>query len=403
MFLQFGQSMIQAPRVRPSRTGGRQRTNLAVLQPPVRLRLHPRLRLVPLFFLILLTLHVSCANTQETLTPEHFTPSRNAKYVFLFIGDGMGPVHVGAAHPAFTDFPVSGSVSTKDISGGVPDSAAAATAIATGHKTSSGTLAMDSTGLRTYRSIAYRAHDSGWKVGILSTVSLNHATPAAFYASSRTRSDYYGIGNQMPESGFEYFAGGGLLSRKGTGGERPDLVEKLRDSGYRIISTRAGFLATTPGPDRNFVMNEKLDASETMPYDIERSAGDPELADFVTKGIELLGSETGFFMMVEGGKIDPASHENMTARVIGEIRALDRAVDVARRFAALHPGDTLILVTADHETGGMRLGSGGVSWTTTGHTGVRVPLYALGSGEEIFSGDYDNTGIFYRLVAVMGL
>ncbi len=328
-----------------------------------------------------------------------------AKYVFLFIGDGMAEVQVAAAGPEFERFPVRGRTTTHDIFRGVTDSAAAATAMATGHKTSSGVLGMNPLGTLSYASIAESARDAGYKVGIVTTVSLDHATPAAFYAKSARRDDYYGIARQIPASRFEYFGGGSLL--------KPEAFVLIATAGYAIVDDAATFRSlapgTPPGSGKVVAVNAVLAGSGSMPYDIDRDSGDLSFADYVAKGIELLDGTAGFFMMAEAGKIDWACHANDAAAAIGEVRALDRAVAEALAFAEKHPGDVLVVVTGDHETGGMKYtpasGSSAakIAWTGTGHTGLPVSTFASGTGQELFAGNYDNTDIFRKLSAVMGL
>ena len=251
-----------------------------------------------------------------------------AKYVFLFIGDGMAEVQVAAAGPEFERFPVRGRTTTHDIFRGVTDSAAAATAMATGHKTSSGVLGMNPLGTLSYASIAESARDAGYKVGIVTTVSLDHATPAAFYAKSARRDDYYGIARQIPASRFEYFGGGSLL--------KPEAFVLIATAGYAIVDDAATFRSlapgTPPGSGKVVAVNAVLAGSGSMPYDIDRDSGDLSFADYVAKGIELLDGTAGFFMMAEAGKIDWACHANDAAAAIGEVRALDRAVAEGARL-----------------------------------------------------------------------
>jgi alkaline phosphatase len=325
----------------------------------------------------------------------------------------MGAVQAEAAEPDFARFPVRGLTATQNFFGGVTDSAAAATAMATGRKTASGVLAMDPLGIVAYRSIAKSARDSGMKVGIVTTVSLDHSTPAAFYATSAGRNDYYGIALQIPASGFDYFGGGTLLQPRGASGLKPDAFALIAAAGYSIVDDAEAFRSLAPGKPagfgRIFAVNSVIADSGSMPYDIDRAPGDLSFADYVAKGIELLDGTAGFFMMAEAGKIDWACHDNNAAAAIGEVRALDRAVAAALAFAARHPGEVLVVVTGDHETGGMKLApptsdaAANVRWTSSGHTGVPVPTYASGTGQNLFAGNYDNTDIFRKLSAVMGL
>ncbi len=316
------------------------------------------------------------------------------KYVFLFIGDGMsypqiqstsdylgaladadywqaepslddngGATLDGPEYLNFMNFPVAGSAVTYDSNSFCPDSASTATSISTGHKTYSGTINMDETGTTAYETIAEQVHEQlGMKVGILSSVNLNHATPAAFYAHQASRNDYYEIGLELIDSGFEYFAGGGLLKPTGADGDQEDLYTLAEEAGYTVVKTKAEAEAVTEGPV--IVIDENLADGDAMAYELDRTDDMLSLADYVEKGIEVLDNENGFFMMCEGGKIDWACHANDAASSIHDTKALSDAVQVAIDFAKDHADETLILVTGDHETGGLTIGFAGTDYDT---------------------------------------
>ncbi len=314
-----------------------------------------------------------------------------ARYVFLFIGDGMGAAQVQATAAylanqtehddiggstkvvplAMRSLPVLGMQQTSSWNTLITDSAAAGTAISTGHKTAWGVLAMDPTATVNLPTIAEVAKQSGMKVGIVSSVSLDHATPASFYAHEPSRNNYHFIGHALVDSGFDYFGGGGLLDPDGTAlGElaRGNVIAAAEGAGYVVTDTRAEFESLVPGT-RAVAIGPRLDDRTALSYSIDRAnETDPSehitLAEFTQKGIELLhdASDSGFFMMVEGGKIDWACEANDARTAIAEVIALDESVAVALAFMAEHPQETLIVVTGDHETGGMSLGS-----TTTGY------------------------------------
>jgi len=338
-------------------------------------------------------------------------PESGPRHIFLFIGDGMGLVHVEAARLAaesaglpplsFAGFPVQGRASTANALYAVTDSAAAATALATGHKTANGVLSVSPLGGTAYETLPDLAKARGMKVGIVTTVSLNHATPAAFYAHSVSRSSYHDIALQLADSTIDFFGGGGLLQPRGSDGRGEDALERARSKGFLTIGTKAVFAALSPGAGRVIASSERLDSEASMAYELDRVSGEQSLADFIAKGAELLESDAGFLMVVEGGKIDWASHDNDTRRMIPEVLALGRAVDVALQFLAAHPDDTLIVVTSDHETGGLVLDGTVTSWTSGGHTGADVGVFAYGRGMELFEGSYRNTGIFDRLKALL--
>ena len=316
------------------------------------------------------------------------------KYVFLFIGDGMsypqiqstadylgaledadywqaepslddngGAVLDGPSYLNFMNFEAAGSAVTYDSNSFCPDSASTATSISTGHKTYSGTINMDETGTTAYETIAEKVHDQlGMKVGIISSVNLNHATPAAFYAHQASRNDYYEIGLELVESGFEYFAGGGLLKPTGAEGDQADLYTLAEEAGYNVVKTQAEAEKVTEGPV--VIVDEHLADGDAMAYELDRTDDMWALADYVEKGIEVLDNDKGFFMMCEGGKIDWACHANDAGSTVSDTLALADAVQVAVDFAKKHPQDTLILVTGDHETGGLTIGYAGTDYDT---------------------------------------
>lgn len=263
------------------------------------------------------------------------------------------------------DFPVSGSAQTYDSTSFAPDSASTATSIATGEKTWSGSINVSEDFSKEYETIAEKLKaQKDYKIGILSSVNLNHATPAAFYAHQASRSSYYDIGLELIESGFDYFAGGGLLKPTGSEKDQEDLYALAEKSGYRIVKTQADAEALKPEDGKVIVIDEHLADSDSMAYELDRTEEQWSLADYVDKGIEMLDNENGFFMMVEGGKIDWACHANDAASTIADTIALDDAVQKAVEFYEEHPEETLILVTGDHETGGLTIGFAGTDYDT---------------------------------------
>ena len=319
------------------------------------------------------------------------------KYVFLFIGDGMsypqiqstadylgaltdedywqaqpslddnqGAILDGPSYLNFMNFEAAGSAVTYDSNSFAPDSASTATSIATGYKTYSGSINVDETGTVKYETIAEKLHEQkGYSVGVITSVNLNHATPAAFYAHQASRSSYYEIGLEMIASDFEYFAGGGLLSPTGSEGDQEDLYALAAEAGYTVTRTQADAEKVSADTEKAILIDEHLADSDAMAYEIDRTEDMWSLADYVSKGIEVLSDdEDGFFMMCEGGKIDWACHANDAGSTIHDTVALADAVQVAIDFAAEHPEETLILVTGDHETGGLTIGFAGTDYDT---------------------------------------
>lgn len=326
-------------------------------------------------------------NTENTEAGAAETASVSLpKYIFLFIGDGMSYPQIqltnyylsaladtnnndileAKSNLTMMDFPVAGSAQTYDSTSFCPDSASTATSISTGYKTYSGTINMDETGTTAYETISEKLKkQKGYEIGIISSVNLNHATPAAFYSHQVSRNDYYEIGVEMVESGFDYFAGGALKKATGNEGDKEDLYELAKAAGYTIAMTQAEAEAVPADVDKTIIIDENLADSDAMSYDMDLPEGAWDLAAYVEKGIEVMqDSENGFFMMCEGGKIDWACHANDAASTLTDTVALDEAVEVAVNFYNEHPDETLILVTGDHETGGLTIGYAGTDYDT---------------------------------------
>ncbi len=306
--------------------------------------------------------------------------TKRAKYVFLFIGDGMGvsqraatEYYLGAVLDSLVNevphrkllmntFPSQGITRTFSYDDYITESSAAGTAIATGHKTRSQMIAMDPNCKLAYKTLAESAKEQGWRVGIVSSASIDHATPACFYAHEPDRDNYYEISKQLVESKMDYFGGGRMKGNlMGQRRRRPDLLSYAREKGWTIATNRAELMALTPGSKA--IAYTRCDADAALNYAIDRGPNDVTLAEFTHKGIELLDNDKGFFLMVEGGKIDWACHDNDAAATIREVMDFDQAIAEAMAFAARHPDDTIVVVTADHETGGMTVGFAATKYT----------------------------------------
>ena len=298
-----------------------------------------------------------------------------AKYVFFFIGDGMGPHQVlatemylaelegriGRTPLLMTTFPYSGQVATFSTSSGITDSAASGTCLASGSKTNNGMIGQgpDTTDVV---SVATRLKEQGWGVGIMTTVTIDHATPSAHYAHTPSRNNYYIIGTQLTESDFDFFGGSGFSRPQDKNNpSAPNLYDLCQEKGYLLAGGYAAAKANVGAPKMIVVPEERLaDRSRgagALPYAIDRQEGDLNLAQIVEVAIEQLGQHERFFMMAEGGKIDYASHANDGGTVLREVQDFDNAIKVAYDFYMQHPDETLIVITADHETGGMALGN----------------------------------------------
>lgn len=303
--------------------------------------------------------------------------SAEIKYVFLMIGDGMGVNQVFATERylgslqgghgrealTMTSFPNVGLSHTYSLSNGITDSAAGGSALSSLHKTANGVIAMDSTGTVAYETIAEMAHKQGKAVGVITSVSIDHATPAVFYAHVPSRNMYYEIGEQLAKSDFDFFAGAWFLNPTGKKNDRRDLLEVVKENGYTVVQGLAKGPEGLLGYDK--VILTQTDAREkatsgSLPYAIDRDDSDltlPQLTDAAVRFLENKGKDNGFFLMVEGGAIDWACHGNDGATAIQEVKDFDNSIKIAYDFFHRHPTETLIVVTADHETGGLALGN----------------------------------------------
>lgn len=328
--------------------------------------------------------------TAETKITAPATGKGTPKYVFVFIGDGMSYPQIQSAayytgkdaagivdvvkkseNPSdspemkalsFYQFPVAGSASTYDATSFAPDSASTATSIFTGYKTHSSSINVDITKKIKYRTIAEQLRDQKkYKIGVISTVNLNHATPAATYAHQASRKSNYPIGQELVSSNFEYFAGGALMDPQDKNKDKTSIYDLAKNAGYKVCFDQKSAAALKNG-DKALVIAETLADSDSMSYDNDRKEGEWALRDYVRKGIEVLDNKTGFFMMVEGGKVDWACHANDARSSIADTLALSEAVEEAISFYNKHPKETLILVTADHETGGLTIGYAGTDY-----------------------------------------
>ena len=298
-----------------------------------------------------------------------------AKYVFFFIGDGMGPHQVlstemylaelegriGRTSLLMTTFPYSGQVATFSANSGITDSAASGTCLASGKKTNNGMIGQKPDGTPAI-SVASRLKEQGWGIGIMTSVTIDHATPASHYAHTPSRSNYYIIGTQLAESGFDFFGGSGFDQPQDKDNlAAPNLYDLCEQNGYVLAGGYADAKAKIGAQKMLLVPAERLvDRSRhagALPYAIDRKEGDLSLPEIVEVAIAQLSIYDRFLMMAEGGKIDYASHANDGGTVLREVLDFDNAIKVAYDFYMQHPDETLIVVTADHETGGMALGN----------------------------------------------
>jgi len=357
---------------------------------------------------------------EESVSKEINAPQSN---IILFIGDGMGAEHRKAARwmsvgkngqLSMDKMSVKGTLKTHSADHAITDSAAAATAMATGIKTNNGVISLDKN-LNYIPTILDKAKKQSKSVGIVTTTQLTHATPAAFSSHVKSRKYMLKIADQMINSNVDVLLGGGegeFIPKTELGcfadnGKRTDgrnLVDQAKSKGYDFVCDSAALERINPDSTA-LLFGLFSDEGMTRPYS-------PTLASMTAKAINLLSKNPdGFFLLVEGGQIDWASHKNDAKNAIADTIALDEAVEVAKQFS-LTSKNTLIIVTADHETGGMIVsnsssgladqdgpynikggGSFYINWSTLGHTSVNVPVTAMGPKSEMLLGLNDNTMI----------
>ncbi len=292
------------------------------------------------------------------------------KYIFYFIGDGMGHGQVMAAETylrlveksdtplLMTTFPVASVCTTYSASTPVTDSAAAGTALATGAKTDNNKLGVDPD-KKPLRSVALDLDELGYGIGLVTNVCPDDATPAAFYANVPARQMFYEIGVQAAESPVDFLAGSTLrgVMKKG---KYTGLYEKFAENGMEVVRG----VENLPGIDARRILLLNTDTvSQNMGFTIDNPTGN-NLSQFTQAAIDHLSriSPDKFFLMVEGGNIDWAGHDNDAATIVREVIAYQNPLQIAYQFYLRHPDETLIIVTADHETGGMTVGSKSVGY-----------------------------------------
>ena len=325
------------------------------------------------------------------------------KYIFLFIGDGFGVGTLTYSEITakergdtlcFSQFPVTGLITTHSANKLVTCSSAAATALASGKKTKNGMLNVtpDKVCLTPISKILQQ---KGFAVGIATTVSIDHATPAGFYAHATSRSDYYDIAKQLPDSGFEFFAGAGFI--KPTPKDSISVFTLLRENDYAVsTSIQQCYESKTT---KNVLIQPQGKDVRQLPYAIRKNDKDFTLPQITKLGIEKLYAQNKpFFFMIESGLIDWANHYNLAKEAYGEVKEFSEAIQVALAFYKQYPTETLIVVTADHETGGSQILKKGFRFTTKEHTGNIVSVFAIGAGADKFSGFYDNTEIMGKIL-----
>lgn len=323
--------------------------------------------------------------------------------VIFMIGDGMGIAQAALGRLALGEgkdsrlhldrIPVNGIQFTfpDSASGLVTDSAASATALACGVKTENGALGMTPDG-RSWASVAELAHARGMAVGLAVTSHLTDATPAGFSSHIASRKELDTIAAQQARTGYEVMLGGGMEYFESE-------LDYLKSEGYAIATTRDELNDAPAGPIVGVFAEGGLEFKDA----------EPSLAEMTTEALERLAADPdGFFLMVEGSQIDWAGHANDEQYMVDRVLGFDAAVSVALDFAEKR-SDTLLVITADHETGGLSLPAASdpsepnPEWGATKHTSVPVPVYAYGPGALEFMGTYDNTFTSAKLARALRL
>ena len=440
--------------------------------------------------------------------------ARQPKYIFYFIGDGLGINHIygtelynAAVHPemerggklSFTDFPIRSYVTNQSSSSLVTDSSAAATALASGVKTVNGYMGVDAD-VKTAKSLTELLSARGMYVGVATNVAVNHATPSAFFGHDKSRSSYGTLFEQLLASEVDFAAGSTILHKR-SGYTPEDYIEKAKSEGWEFSNSPNS--AKEVSGKRVLLLSPNLD-EQALKYSVDCQAGDPTIVDYTDAALGYLEREAGkngFLLMVEAGHIDYCAHDNDAVTTFEEVNHLSQSVQLALDFYAKHPKQTLIVITADHETGGLSLGyhdyvmhpenlayqrcsmvaltakmramrergdlawesmqallskelglwdkvklneadekllkecfeqdfvrtaeevvslynhneklaslaidvlnrAAQINWISLDHTGMQVPLYVKGAGEELFYNCYDNTDIPKAIARAMGL
>lgn len=335
--------------------------------------------------------------------------------IIYMIGDGMGVAHISAAQIAQDYEPLAmeraeyvGLCKTYSANSRITDSAAAGTALATGYKTNNGMIGVTPDSLP-HPSIRERAERAGMATGVVVTYPVTNATPAAFVAHVDYRHKEDEIATYYLSNELDVFMGGGS-KRFDQRADSLDLFAALREKGYTIATSLSEIEGISGGKVA------VLPTEDSMPSMLS-GRGD-FLPEATAKALEILennakSDRTGFFLMVEGSQIDGKAHGHDLEGMIAELKDFDAAVEVAFDYADNHPG-TLVVVTADHETGGLTIVNGNrrfdikdhqvdYAWTTGGHTGGMVPIFAYGTGAEHFSGVFDNTDLPKIMFRLLGL
>lgn len=357
--------------------------------------------------------HVAFLAASTPASPPYpLVPDGPVRGVILFVGDGLGLANLAAARFALVGpdgrlaierMPVTGLLATHPAGKLVPDSAATATALASGGKTTNGRIGTGPGGER-LRTLAEVAHQSGFSTGLVTTAEIVDATPAAFAAHVDSREEREAIAAQLLDSGVDLLLGGGVRwflppeQPPGVRGDGADLLEVARRRGYHVVRSADELTAA-----------KQLKVLGLFDFDLDFVRPlEPALPAMASKALQLVASRPRFLLMIEHEGTDTLAHHHDFSRMAGAVRELDQAVAAVLEFAQ-RDGQVLVVVTADHDTGGLALRPGRsddtmqLIWSTGSHTAVPVPLFAYGPGAIQLTGLRDNTEVPKILARLLGI
>ena len=315
--------------------------------------------------------------------------SAQAKYVFYFIGDGMGMGHVNAAEYynrlvlgndkplLMTTFPVSSFALTYSASSKITDSAAAGTALSTGNKTKNGMIAMTPDTVEVV-SIARKLKDEGWGIGILTSNAPDDATPASFYAHVPNRKMFADIDKAAAASGYDFLGGASLRGLKDKNGYDTGVMDEIKKAGVKVVYGTETYDGATSGPLWVLSHDGVWGNNNDIGFIVDSINGAMKLDELTRVAVDHVSknSPDKFFIMVENGLIDHGAHANDAGAVVTEVFALQDALKVAYDFYLQHPDETLIVVTADHDTGGIAISDGHRDMSMIGTQGISKDHFA---------------------------
>ncbi len=363
-------------------------------------------RILSSLLVVILGVTFSCTETSPGSETSESQKSGKAKNIILLIGDGMGLSQVSSAFyfkestPHFKRFPTVGLIRTSSTIK-ITDSAAGATAFSTGKKSYNGAIGVDADTV-SQTTILEIASDLGWNSGVIATSSITHATPASFFAHVKSRGMAEAIAAQLVTSDVDFFAGGGLQYFNGSQ-DGINTIEELSKADFDINTTSLAVESLQGTRKYGFLL-----AEDGMPRMLD-DRGDflPNATQMALDYFSL--SDSPFFIMVEGSQIDWGGHANNEDYLVSELIDFDNAIGKALDFAE-KDGNTLVVVTADHETGGYTLSANDGNYddikgtfSTGGHSTTLIPVFAYGPGSELFGGIYENTGIFDKMMEAAGI